>query len=204
MRAQAAAKEKPRRSGASLSGSQEAVSHASFIGCGQAPKRMRPPCHPTPLRSTGSGRRSCRRAFYGVKKCKKDAHFSFPTLAILSPRAPAARIAGPYVSIPDQLVDVEAQAVLDRGPATTPVPPRTRSTHFIPSPFLPQSLGNLTHCSPSNLLGQLRPINRCGPDRLPSDLWLSGHYRALTPGPSFAATHRYMGISVYARPATGI
>ena len=87
MRAQAAAKEKPRRSGASLSGSQEAVSLASFIGCGQAPKRMRPPCHPTPLRSTGSGRRPCRRAFYGVKKCKKDAHFSFPTLAIVSPSA---------------------------------------------------------------------------------------------------------------------
>ncbi len=37
---------------------------------------------------------------------------------------------GLYVSIPNQLVDVEAQAVLDCGPATTPVPSRTRSAHF--------------------------------------------------------------------------
>ncbi len=53
-----------------------------------------------------------------------------------------APLPGPYISVSNQLIDVQGQAVLDRGPAATPMPTRPKPAHFTPAPFLTKSLGN--------------------------------------------------------------
>ncbi len=114
------------------------------------------------------------------------AHFLATGHACPAERA-RAPLPGPYVSVPDQLVDVEAQAVLDRGPATTPVPPRTRSAHFTPSPFLSKSLGNFIRCLSSKSPAQLElyQLLRIGPPSLGTWVPATRFGRALRPARFF-------------------